>query len=157
MANAQEQLDALKTTEALPHEMAALNELLRAQAEVRRREVQQQANGQGGRGANRSQQDISSLFDRELARQQSTNYETPSSAETREEQNEDNSALDKIRELARRQDALNRQQQELAKRRAEMTEEELRRELEKLTREQTELRREAEELSRQLEGTRSRS
>ena len=35
----------------------ALNELLRAQAEVRRREVQQQANGQGGRGANRQQQD----------------------------------------------------------------------------------------------------
>ena len=70
--------------------------------------------------------------------------------ETREEQNDDESALEKIRELARRQDALNRQQQELAKS-ATDGEEELRRELEKLTREQTELRRQAEELSRQMQ------
>ena len=42
MAGASQQLDALKTSTALPHEMTALNELLRAQAEVRRREVQQQ-------------------------------------------------------------------------------------------------------------------
>ena len=150
MGNAVVELDGLKTSTALPHEMTALNELLRAQAEVRKRQVQRQQNAMGGgRGSNRQQQDLSSLFDRELARQQSTNYETPSSAETRQDQNEDESALDKIRELARRQDALNRQQQELAKRREQMTEEEVRRELERLTREQTELRRQAEELSRQ--------
>jgi hypothetical protein len=152
MGKAVVELEALKTSGALPHEMTALNELLRAQAEVRKRQVQRQQNAMGGgRGSNRQQQDLSSLFDRELARQQSTNYETPSSSETREEQSEDDSALEKIRELARRQDALNRQQQELAKQRAQMAEEELRRELEKLTREQTELRRQAEELSRQLE------
>ena len=51
MAGASQQLDALKTSTALPHEMTALNELLRAQAEVRRREIQQQqANGTGGAG-----------------------------------------------------------------------------------------------------------
>ena len=152
MGKAVVELEALKTAGALPHEMVALNELLRAQAEVRKRQVQRQQNAMGGgRGSNRQQQDLSSLFDRELARQQSTNYETPTSSETREEQNEDESALDKIRELARRQDALNREQQDLAKRREQMTEEELRRELEKLTREQTELRRQAEELSRQMQ------
>jgi hypothetical protein len=152
MGKAVVELEGLKTSGALPHEMTALNELLRAQAEVRKRQVQRQQNAMGGgRGSNRQQQDLSSLFDRELARQQSTNYETPSSAETREEQNEDESALDKIRELARRQDALNRQQQELAKQREQMADEELRRELERLTREQTELRRQAEELSRQLQ------
>ena len=152
MGKAVVELEGLKTSAALPHEMAALNELLRAQAEVRKRQVQRQQNAMGGgRGSNRQQQDLSSLFDRELARQQSTNYETPNSTETREEQSSEESALDKIRELARRQDALNRQQQELAKRRAEMTEEELKRELEKLTREQTELRRQAEELSRQMQ------
>ena len=155
MGNAVVELEGLKTSAALPHEMTALNELLRAQAEVRKRQVQRQQNAMGGgRGSNRQQQDLSSLFDRELARQQSTNYETPNSSETREEKNEDNSALDKIRELARRQDALNRQQQELAKRREQMAEEEIRRELERLTREQTELRRQAEELSRQMQQSR---
>jgi hypothetical protein len=152
MGKAVAELDGLKTAGALPHEMAALNELLRAQAEVRKRQVQrQQQNAMGGRGSNRQQQDLSSLFDRELARQQQTNYETPNSSETREEKQDESSALDKIRELARRQDALNREQQELAKRREEMTEEELRRQLEKLTREQSELRREAEELARQMQ------
>jgi hypothetical protein len=152
MGKAVTELEGLRTAGALPHEMAALNELLRAQAEVRKRQVQrQQQNAMGGRGSNRQQQDLSSLFDRELARQQSTNYETPNSAETRDEPTDDNSALDKVRELARRQDALNREQQDLAKKRAEMTEEELRRQLEKLTREQSELRRQAEELARQLQ------
>ena len=159
MGKAVVELDALKTSGALPHEMTALNELLRAQAEVRKRQVQrQQQNAMGGRGSNRQQQDLSSLFDRELARQQSTNYETPNSAETREEEKSDEaSALDKIRDLARRQDALNREQQELAKKRAEMNEEELKRQLERLTREQSELRRQAEELARQMQQQGSQS
>ena len=55
--------------------MAALNGLLQAQAEVRRRQVSQQANGAGGAGSNRADQDLSALFDKELQRQQRTNYE----------------------------------------------------------------------------------
>jgi len=151
MERARQQLDALKTADALPQEMTALNELLRAQAEVRRREVQQQANGQGGRGANRAQQDISSLFDRELAKQQQTNYETPGRPQTGDNRPEEDDALEKIQELARRQDALNKSQQELAKNREATSAEELKRQLERLTREQSELRREAEELARQLQ------
>jgi hypothetical protein len=151
MERARQQLDALRTADALPQEMNALNELLRAQAEVRRREVQQQANGQGGRGANRQQQDISSLFDRELARQQQTNYETPGRPETREEGPKEDDALEKIQELARRQDALNKGQAELARNRDAATAEELKRQLERLTREQSELRQQAEELARQLQ------
>jgi hypothetical protein len=151
MERAHQQLDALKTADALPQEMTALNELLRAQAEVRRREVQQQANGQGGRGANRAQQDISSLFDRELAKQQQTNYETPGRPQTDDNRPEEDDALEKIQELARRQDALNKGQQELAKNREATSAEELKRQLERLTREQSELRREAEELARQLQ------
>ena len=151
MAGAQEQLDALKTSEALPHEMTALNELLRAQAEIRRREVQrQQANGTGGGGSNRQTQDLSSLFDRELQRQQQTNYETPNSTETREQKRSGNDARDKIRDLARRQEALNRDQEQAASN-AATSPEEMRRQLERLTREQSELRQQAEELSRQLE------
>jgi hypothetical protein len=151
MERARQQLEALRTVDALPQEMNALNDLLRAQAEVRRREVQQQANGQGGRGANRQQQDISSLFDRELARQQQTNYETPGRPERRDEGPKEDDALEKIQDLARRQDALNKSREELAKNREATPAEELKRQLERLTREQSELRREAEELSRQLQ------
>ena len=151
MATAQEQLDALKTAGALPAEMTSLNELLRAQAEVRRREIQQQGNGNGRPGGNRQQQDMSSLFDRELARQQQTNYETPGRGESRSEDNQSDANADRIQDLARRQDALNRSEEQLAKNRGSMPQEQLKRELERLTREQSELRREAEELAREMQ------
>ena len=144
MARALQQLQTLKTADAIPHEMAALNALLQAQAEIRKREVSQQQNGAGG-GGNRQSQDLSNLFDRELKRQQKTNYETKAQVETQPETAKE-SAVDKIRDLARRQEELNRRQRELAGRQASA--EERRRELEKLTREQEELRRQAEQAAR---------
>ncbi len=145
MARAVEQLGTQRTRDAIPHEMAALNGLLQAQAEVRRRQVMQQANASGSGGGNRAGQDLSALFDKELQRQQRTNYEQRSAVETRPDERQSNDALDRIKELARRQDDLNRRQRELAG----MSAEERKRELEKLTRDQMELRREAEELARQ--------
>ena len=60
MARAVEQLEGQRTREAIPHEMAALQGLLRAQAEVRRRQVmQQQANGASNGGSGRQGQDLS--------------------------------------------------------------------------------------------------
>ena len=116
MGRAKAALDAVKTAEALPPEMEALNHLLRAQAEVKRREVmRQQANSGSSGGSNRAQQDLSTLFDRELQRQQQTNYETQKSTEERQDGSKDNS-LDRVRELARRQEQLARQQEELAQR-----------------------------------------
>jgi hypothetical protein len=151
MGRAAQALEGLQTSGALPHEMTALNELLRAQAEVRRREIQQQQAQGNGRGQNRQTQDLSSLFDRELARQQQTNYETPNSRETRPQQNgENDETAERLRELARRQEALNKEQQSLAKTDGRNPDE-VRRELERLTREQTELRRQAEDLARQLQ------
>ena len=151
MEQARAQLEALSTAKALPHEMTALNELLRAQAEIRRRQVQrQEANNSSGGGSNRQGQDLSTLFDRELARQQ-TNYETPTTAETREQKTPDgDDALEQIRDLARRQEALNREQDDLATNRGSLSAEELRRRLERLTREQSGLRQQAEDLSQQL-------
>ena len=58
--------------------------------------------------------------------------------------------LDKIKDLARRQDELLKRQRDLARERERMTAEELKRELEKLTREQSELRQRAEELAQQM-------
>jgi archaellum component FlaC len=151
MGRALQQLEDRRTTEAIPHEMAALNALLKAQAEVRRRQIVQQANGAGGGGYGRQGQDLSNLFDRELKRQQRTNYETNAQIEERPDEHKDASALDRIRELAKRQEELTRQQRELAN--AEMSAEEMKRQLERLTREQMELRQQAEQLAKQMSRT----
>ena len=151
MGQAQEKLDAGDTTGALPHEMAALNELLHAQAENRRREIGQQASVTRD-GQNRPDQDLSAIFDRELARQQQTMFETPTSREADPDATGESETADRLGELARGQDDLNRQQQELAKSADEVQQNELRRQLQRLTREQSELRRQAEELARQLQG-----
>jgi hypothetical protein len=146
MGKAVTSLDALNTGDAMPPEMQALNHLLKAQADVKRRDVSREQAGTG-RGDNNRNYDMSSLFDKELQRQQQTNYETKSTAE---QKNDSGSALDAIKDLARRQDELLKRQLELAKQRAQMSEEALKRELEKLTREQSDLRQQAEELARQM-------
>ena len=61
--------------------MEALNQLLKAQADVKRREVHAAAGGQRQRQHDRSNYDLSALFDKELQKAQQTNYETKSSAE----------------------------------------------------------------------------
>jgi hypothetical protein len=148
MGKAAATLEALKTSDAVPPEMTALDHLLKAQADVKKREVSQQQAGSGS-AANRSNVDVSNLFDKELQRQDRTNYETKASAE--QARDEASSALDKIRDLAKRQDELNRQQQDLTRNRAQMTVEEIQRELEKLTREQSDLRQRAEEIAQQMQ------
>ena len=148
MGRAAQELQNQKTGGAIPHEMAALNALLQAQAEIRRREVAQQQGNGGGAWGNRQTQDLSTLFDRELKRQQKTNYENKAQIETQPEP-QTGSALDKIRDLARRQEELTRKQQELA--RSGLSAEELKRRLETLTREQEELRRQLQEAARQME------
>src|SRR5205814_695875 len=119
MGHAVESLDALKTSDALPPEMEARDRLLKAQADVKKREVSRQQAGSGA-GNNRSNYDMSALFDKELQKAQQTNYETKSSAEQRDDPNQ--SALDKVKELAPLQDELLKKQQELAQKRAQMTE-----------------------------------
>ncbi len=154
MGRAQAALDTAKTAEAVPGEMDALNQLLRAQAEVRRREVVRQQTPTGGGGYNRSREDLSTLFDRELQRQQQTNYETPKTSNDSSGHGDRSEALERVRQLAQRQEQLARQQDELAKSKESLSAEELKRRLEKLTRDQTDLRREAEQLAQQLAGQR---
>jgi hypothetical protein len=149
MGHARTELQALNTATATPHEMEALNQILKALAEIRRRQVNrsQQANASGG--GNRAQRDLSTLFDRELRRQQETNYERSSASDRQPDQTE-SETLQRLRELARRQADLNRQQRELARAQTERETEERKRQLERLTREQTDLRRQTEELSQSL-------
>ena len=150
MGRAAQQLQDQKTGGAIPHEMAALNALLQAQAEIRQKQVTQQQGNGGGPFGNRQTQDLSSLFDRELKRQQRTNYEQKAEVEAQPEAQKADSALDKIRDLARRQEELSRQQRDLAK--SGLSPEEMKRQLEKLTREQEQLRRQLEDAARSQDG-----
>jgi hypothetical protein len=154
MGRAADELNRLRTAESLPFEMDALNNLLKVAAEIRRNQVSRQQ-AMGGGGGNRQTPDLSTLFDQELRKQQQTNYETPSSAESKAETKKDDDPLDKIRDLARRQEALNKEQRDLAKDRERMSADEIKRLLERLTREQNDLRQQAEELARQLQRAQS--
>ncbi|HEY8549468.1 MAG TPA: hypothetical protein VIL35_05910 [Vicinamibacterales bacterium] len=147
MGRAEEALNGLKPADAVPHEMAAYNELLKLQAENTRRQVaRQRGSGGGGRTGN---QDLSALFDEELLRQQETNYENRNAA-NRGGQNQQDDTLEKLKELARRQDEIAQRQRDLARARAALPQEEVKRQLERLTREQEELRRQTEQLSQQM-------
>lgn len=149
MGRAATELQRERTSDAIPHEMAALQALLQAQAEVRRRQVMQSAAGAGQGGTSRADRDLSALFDRELQRQQQrTNYETPPAAGEEAEAESGSDALDRIRDLARRQEALARQQRGLAGNGT--SDDELKRQLERLTREQERLRQQAAEIERRL-------
>ena len=146
MGRAVNELDRRAPTGALPHEMEALNQLLKADAENAAPPGDARRSRRAAAAARTaSEADLSSLFDQELRKRQQTNYETPNSTEERQENKQDD-LLERIRELARRQDALNRQQRELARNREQLEEEELKRQLERLTREQNELRQQAEQL-----------
>ena len=153
MGRAAGELDRLKVSPALPHEEQALAELLKAAAEIRRRQVaMQRANGGGGNG-NRQSPDLSTLFDQELRKQQQTNYEQQSTTAdaASESKQEEQDPLAAIRELARRQEGLSKQQRDLAQNKDQLSAEEVKRQLERLTRDQEELRRQAEELSKKVQ------
>ena len=81
MGRAVTSLEALKTGDALPPEMEALNHLLKAQADIKRRQLSMNQSAAGAAGNANRNYDISTLFDRELQRQQQTNYETPKGVE----------------------------------------------------------------------------
>ncbi|HUU34041.1 MAG TPA: hypothetical protein VMW48_08240, partial [Vicinamibacterales bacterium] len=147
MRRAATALEKLQPAAALPHEMEALNQLLRAESDVQRRQVTRQQAGGGGGGRNTP--DLSSLFDQELRKQQQTNYETPASSETRQDEHQADDPLAKLRELARRQEALSREQQDLARNQDALEPDALKRRLERLTRDQEELRRKLEQLARE--------
>ena len=152
MTEAEISLRAEETSRAVPSEMDALNHLLRAEAEVRRRQVSTQQSGVGRRGESQAREDLSALFDEELRRDQQTNYEPRSPvSESDDDAGDETEARRRLRELAERQRDLSRDQAELAASEADVADEERRRQLDRLTREQNELRVELEALARDLE------
>ena len=153
MARAEEALRTASTGAALPFEMEALASLLRAQAAIRRTRVSR--GGSGRSTAWQPQEDLSALFDRDLRREQETNYENRASSPPAESSAESD-ALRRVRELAERQAALSRAQDDLERRRDALGEEEAARVLARLTREQEELRERTEALEREIDARSAR-
>ena len=139
-------LNHLVVTDAVPIELEALNQLMKAQSEVKKRQIARQRVADN-EGNNRASQDLSTLFDKELQRQQ-TNYETPTSAEQTDDQKA--SMVDKIKDLAQRQDELLKAEEKVERESAGMNAPQRKRELEKLIAEQTKLRQRAEEIAQQM-------
>ena len=148
MARAETALRAASTGEALPAEMDALAALLRARAAIRRTRLTRGGSGQSAGW--QAQEDLSRLFDRDLRREQETNYENRPSTPSAESGVE-SEALRRVRELAERRQALERAREDLERRRGALDEDEAARVLERLTREEEELRAGAEALERALD------
>jgi hypothetical protein len=150
MGEAERALRDQRTDLAVPSEMRALTELLKAQAEAGRTQVTQ-SESQGGQGGGPgAQEDLSALFDEDLKRDQQTSYENRGSASATEDDQEESDVDRRLRELAERQQTLTEEQRDLASREAQLDASAVKRQLERLTREQEELREQMEELQREL-------
>ncbi len=141
---AADELKSGQITSALQPEQLALQHILKAEASINRTNISMQ---QGGGGAQQEREDLRELFEMEMG-QLENRYENPNSAGGGSRQNQEE--VNKLEELARRQEALTRAQRNLARREEQLTEEQQRRELERLMRQQEQLSREAAQLAQQL-------
>ncbi len=143
MSPASDKLSGQKWTEAMPPEQKALQHLLRAESVFRQIQL---AFGSGGGGGGGMGRDLAEMFELELDTEKNQ-YETGQSgaAGNRQRERELDEALEKLKKLARRQEALaeeqrrnqqlsfdQRWQQEVLRREAE----ELKRQLEQLAQQQ---------------------
>ena len=149
MQAAAEMLSSEQLQEALGPEQAALQAILKANAQNRQTTIQmasQRGGGGSGTSAMNEREDLRELFEMEMGRLENR-YEMPGAASGsgRAEQED---ALRRLRELAQRQERLNRAQSDADRRQDRLTEAQQRRQLEELRREQEALSREAESLAR---------
>ena len=152
MERAAAELTFRQLEQALGPEQAALQAIMKAEAESRQTSIQVAKNrSAAGRGGDRQQerQDLMELFEMEMGRLENR-YELPQQPADAQQNNGREDTLAKLRDLARRQERLNRGQSDLARRLDRMTDEQKKRRLEQLRREQEELSRRAQELSRQM-------
>ena len=114
MEPAQEQLSALRPEDALPPEQRSLKFLQRAEATFRDVQVSFQRGGGGGGGeAQRMAEDLADLFELELDKLHNQ-YETVQRGERQALQEEVDEALQKLKELAKRQEQENERARRLA-------------------------------------------
>ncbi|MFQ5648648.1 MAG: DUF4175 family protein [bacterium] len=149
MARALEELKDKKLKAAQTPQREALQRLLLAEAQVR--EVQIQRSRAQGQGNNASLEELAQLFEDEMDKL-NNKYETLQESPQQQSDDELNDALEKVKELAKRQQQFNRQMQDLA--RQELTREERKRKIEELRRQQEQIRRETQQLMRQMQQVR---
>jgi molybdenum-dependent DNA-binding transcriptional regulator ModE len=101
MDSAEQTLGEWKAQAALTPEQQALQYLQRAEAAFRERQVSQQQGGQGG-GQSASAEELADLFDLELDKLRNQ-YESVDRGERQETSEQVDEVLEKLRELARRQ------------------------------------------------------
>ncbi len=104
MTTAVNSLRRHKPTEAMPAEQRALQQLLRAEAIFRDVQVSmgQQGGGGGGGGSSPNAEDLADLFELELDKLRNQ-YETVQRGERQQTESEVDEAMERLRELARRQ------------------------------------------------------
>ncbi len=143
---AADELARQQISSALQPEQLALQFVLKAEASINRTNISMQQ-GAGG-SAQQEREGLRELFEMEMG-QLENRYETPGSAggsASRQQAEE----VDKLEQLARRQQGLTRAQRNLARRGEQMAAEQKRRELERLRRQQEQLGREVEQIAQQL-------
>ncbi|GAB1257598.1 hypothetical protein NBRC116494_21000 [Aurantivibrio plasticivorans] len=152
MQVALEKLDELSLSDALQNEQKALQHVLRAEAQINRTQVAMNRNqsGGGGGGQQRDDADVRELFEMELGELENR-YELPQQQAQQSGAAQQNETVDKLAELAKRQERLTRSQRELARRENQMTEEQKRQQLQTLQRQQEQLRRELQQLAQQMQ------
>ncbi len=146
MARALKELRDEKLMEAQSPQREALHKLLLAEAQIK--EVQLQQSQAQGQGNNASLEELAQLFEEEMGKL-NNKYETLQENRAQDTEENMNDALDKVRELARRQQQFNRDMQDLARQNLES--EEKKRRVEELRREQERIRRETQQLSQQMQ------
>src|SRR5688572_14465518 len=103
MGSARERLQASKAKEALPPEQAALKHLQRAEAAFRDVQVSFEQGGAGGGGSAMNAEDLADLFELELDKLKNQ-YETVQRGAAEKADDKVDEALERLRELARRQE-----------------------------------------------------
>ncbi len=113
MAKAAVDLGALKPDDALPQEQKSLQQLMRAESLFREIQVSFGAQGGGSSGSQANAEDLADLFELELNKLKNQ-YETVQRAERQERDQKVDEALERLRELAQRQQQLNERNRMMA-------------------------------------------
>jgi len=140
-------LQEAKLAEALDPERRAYQHLLKADAEIRRREISSGGGGGSSFGQLQTSEELSRLFQEELNKIQSK-YETLQNQQQQQQQTQMNEAAQKVKELAQRQERLNELNRMMQ--RENQPPEEQKRQIERLRRQQDELNRDVQNLARQM-------
>ena len=141
-------LEEAKLAEALDPERRAYQFLLKADAEMRRRELAMNSGQASSFGQLQSSEEFSRLFQDELNKIQSK-YETLQNQQQQQQETQLSEALQKVKELAQRQERLNELNRSMQ--RENQLAEEKKRQIERLRRQQEALNREAQNLARQMQ------